>query len=470
MAYILIENFSAGVDRSRPRFAGVPGSLYSGINGHLSRGGDFEKRKAFSGYAALPANTFGLAKTAAGLWTFGSAAAPAMPAGVSYQRVAHPTDTARTMAALLSWDLFNGKLYVIVQYDDNSVRHFYDGVVVADWDTGGTKPTGYGTLAKTHKRKLYSPIVSILWGSSLDGPTVFNTAVTGSFFQNLSNHASGSDQVTGLGIFQTYLAILARRVIQLWDMQNDPANNAPIQTLTETGTRSPRSVLGFGDVDCFYLSDAGVRSLRARVGVNTAGVNDVGTPIDKLIQEWVATLTDADVQNAVAVVEPLDSRFWLAIGTRIFVFTYFPSKKISGWTWYEPGVKFSDLVTVNNRVYGRAGNTVYIYGGTDNATYGSDYAVTAALPFLSGGKPGTFKQINGWDIAAEGKWNTKLLVNPKDENEYIDVGDIDGFSFDAENTPVPGHCTHIAPLLVHQGEGAASLSKIALYTDGAEHE
>ena len=44
MAYILIDNFSAGVDRSRPRFVGPPGSLWSGINGHLSRGGDFEKR------------------------------------------------------------------------------------------------------------------------------------------------------------------------------------------------------------------------------------------------------------------------------------------------------------------------------------------------------------------------------------------------------------------------------------------
>jgi hypothetical protein len=77
MAYVLVDNFAGGVDRSRPRYVGPPGTLWSGINGHLTRGGDFEKRKAFVQPRRCRPGNYGLAKTSAGLYVFGSAAAPA---------------------------------------------------------------------------------------------------------------------------------------------------------------------------------------------------------------------------------------------------------------------------------------------------------------------------------------------------------------------------------------------------------
>jgi hypothetical protein len=163
--------------------------------------------------------------------------------------------------------------------------------------------------------------------------------------------------------------VFARRVIQIWNMQDNPASNVPSQFLTETGTRAPRSVRGFGDIDCFYLSDSGIRSIRARSATNLAGVNDVGTPIDTLVREYLATLTETQIANAVSIVDPVDGRFWLAVGRRVFVFSYFPSKKISAWSWYEPGFEITDMVTLNDRVYARAGDQIYLYGGSANATY-----------------------------------------------------------------------------------------------------
>lgn len=472
MAYVLIENFSGGVDRTRPRYVGPPGSLWSGINGHLTRGGDFEKRKAFVATYSLPAGaTVSMAKDADGLVVFGNAATPVgLPTGVTYQQLQHPTIPAQALSRVLSWDLYNGLIYAVAEYANGDIRHFYDGTHVADWNLGGTNPTGYGSIAKTFGRKIYSPVVSILWFSQIDTATNFDTAASGSGFQNMSTHQSGSDRVTGLGEFQNYLGIFSRRVIQIWSMVADDALNVPVQTLKETGTRAPRSVTGFGDVDCFYYSDSGVRSLRARSGTNSAGVNDVGTPIDTLIGEWAATLTDAEIESAVAVVEPVDGRFWLAIGSRIFVFTYFPSKKISAWSWYEPGLTFTDMVGFNDRVYCREGDIIYLYGGSDNGTYDTATEVVAALPFLSGGKPGTFKNVKGMDIASTGEWNCKLLVNPNDESEYVDIGDLEGVTFPEDGIAVGAHTTHIAPVLTHQGEGYASLSQIAIYTDGAEEK
>lgn len=697
MAYTIVDNFSAGVDRTRPRYVGPPGSLWSGINGHLTRGGDFEKRKSFVEYAALPAGTFGLSKTSAGLYAFGSAAAPGMPPGVSYMRLQHPFTAATAMTKVKSWDLYNGKLYVSAEYADGSTHHYYDGVHVMDWEagrvvadftnnsgiaahlaglmasapavavtvlanvitveaavagtpftlttttqnvtggvnnqtatvletvanvtgvaetrstvtfavTGGTnnagvnkvssitisgvevlgaavdwvtsnnvtaaniatqintfvsapeysatasgqnvtisaaagtgagpngftvsittagdvsvdsqpaasvvtkamaggvaavagqkqkdtitiggtfevgdrfsiklngteygyvgRPTGVGSIVRTHRRKMYSPVGSILWGSEIDTANVFDEAL-GAFFQNMSTHQSGSDEVTGLGGFNDLMAVFSRRVIQIWNMQDNPDSNAPTQFLNETGTRSPRSVTGFGDIDCVYLSDSGIRSIRARSVSNLAGVNDVGTPIDTLVRDYLATLNDEDIEDAVSVIEPVDGRLWIAVGERVFVFSYFPAKKISAWSWYEAGMQFSDLVTINDRLYARSGDTVFLYGGADNATYGSDYDVTAALPFLSGGKPGTVRNIEGFDVSAAGSWNAKIYVNPNDENEYIDVGDIEDVTWMQDGIAVPGSSSLMAPELIHRGEGYASLSQVGIYTDGQQEK
>lgn len=469
VGYILVENFSGGVDRTRPRYAIPPGTLYEGINGHLTRGGDFEKRKAFTEFMTLPSGTVSLAKSGGQLVVFGSdVRPPSLDASIAYQRLQHPTVPAATLTKVQSSDLFTGQVYAIGKFSNGDVRHYYNAAHVADWGAGGVNPAGYGSIAKTFGRKLYSPVGSVLWFSQLDTPTNFDTLASGSGFQDMANQLTGSEEVTAMSVYQNLLAIFSREVLQLWSMATDPADNSPVQTIYEFGTRSPRSVLSYGDMDTFFLSDVGIRSLRARTGTNTASINDVGTPIDTLVTDWIAQQTDETVENAIAIVEPVEGRVWMVIGSRIFVFSYFPSKKISGWTWYEPGVSFTDMVTLDRRIYARAGDKIYLYGGANNDTYGDDYDVTAALPYLSGGKPGTYKQIKGFDIAANGEWQCKLLVNPEDVNDFIDIGTLSGNTFIQEDIGAVGHSTYVAPLFTHRGSGAASISQFAIHNDAAE--
>lgn len=465
-SYLLVESLISGVDRTRPRYAQQAGTIWSGINGHITRGGDFEKRKAFVATHLLPAAaTVGLAKQATGLTVFGHAAAPGgMPAGVTYQRLEHG---ANVLEQVNSWTLFNGKIYAIASYDNDDVRHFYDGAMVTDWNSGGTTPVGYGSIAFTFQRKIYSPIVSLLWACQLDTPTNWDTAASGSFFENMANHISGSDSVTALGTFQQQLAIFSRRFVQIWSMVADPLNNAPTAYLPETGTIAHRSVLGYGETDAFYLSDSGIRSLRARTGTNIPGVNDVGTPIDTLIREHIADLTEAQIARAIALVEPEDGRFWMFVGSRIYVFSYFPSKKVSAWTWFEPGLTFTDAVTFGARTYARSGDTIYTYGGAAGLTYDAS-RVTLALPYLYAGKPGTFKQLRAMDVAAQGAWQCKVLIDPNDETQEVNIGELTKVTFHEEAAPAVGHTTHMAPVLTNQDLGPASLSMLALYFDSAE--
>lgn len=134
MPYQFIEDFKYGMDRRRPRYAGVPGTLWDAENVVLSRGGDIERAKAFVATYTLPSNTFGLAELNGRVYVFGSAdLAGSMPPGVEYQRLVAPSSPA--MTRVLSVEKFDGKLYVVAEYADGNRYHFYDGSRVTDWDT-----------------------------------------------------------------------------------------------------------------------------------------------------------------------------------------------------------------------------------------------------------------------------------------------------------------------------------------------
>jgi hypothetical protein len=138
MAYHVIQDFRAGMDVTRPAYMSQDGTLQRLTNAHLTRGGDIEKRKAFVAKYALPANTHGLASVGGALYVFGSVVAPAMPAGVLYQRL---QNGAKVMQEVLMAEAFNGKLYVVVQWTDTTVSHFYDGTLVAAFFDGRARAT-----------------------------------------------------------------------------------------------------------------------------------------------------------------------------------------------------------------------------------------------------------------------------------------------------------------------------------------
>jgi len=700
MSYLSISDFKSGVDRRRPIFAGEPGSLWEGINCHLSRGGDAEKRKAFVSTYTLPSGTFGMAATNAALYVFGSAVDPGVPSGVTYQRLQHP-DTTPTMTAILSVELFDGLLYVIAEYDNDDIIHFYDGAVVADWlngivrsamtdnagiaahledlidndtaytssvasnvitvtaavagtaftmtataenvtggtddqtatvantvanvpgvaevlstvtfaITGGTNSTGVntvnsikisgievlnvavdwvtsnavtaanvatqintynstpeytatssgdnvtisaaagtgdgpngftvvidpngdvridaggagvsvnktmtggvdavagqaqvntitiggtfevgdrftviiddkrfgadgnprtrGTFAHTQENKVWSPVGSLVNFSGVSLPAGWNSvddAGAGSI--NAATHAAGSAEVTGLENYQGKLAIFAERTVQIWTVDEDDDLNAINQTLKNTGTRAQKSVIAFSDSDVFYLDGTGIRSLRARDSSNAAMVAGVGALIDSYVVQYLRTLTDAQIEAAVAAIEPEDGRFWLAVGTKIFVFSYFPETKISGWTWYEPGFQITELAIYQNRIYARSGNTIYLYGGAANASYDAGTVaqgkVTVWVPFLSASKDGTYKNIQDVDIAASNTWDMVILTDPNDTDRETDIGAMPGVTYGLDDTGVVGSVCHFSPKLTCQQDGAAVLSKVTIYFDGED--
>lgn len=331
------------------------------------------------------------------------------------------------------------------------------------------KPSPRGTVCLTHKNKMYSAAGSLLHFSGVDAPAGWNRDTTdpdadvGAGFINMASQSRGSETLTALGIYQGTMAVFARRNIQIWSMDTDPDLNAFIKALENTGTRSPQSVLSFGDNDTYYLDSSGIRSLRPRDSSGSAFTADVGSPIDPLVQGDLADLTDAEIEAAVSIIEPADDRYWLAAGSKVYVLSYFPDAKISAWSTYDLPGDHDGVVVVDDSVYVRVGNTIYLYGGADGATYDSS-AVTVTLPYLTAGRPDTEKEIYAFGMAATNTWRVDILTDPRNTARSVRVGDIDGTTYPEGMKDGFNHrTTHFAPKLVCTAAGAATISNLVVH-------
>ncbi|ALA16079.1 MULTISPECIES: hypothetical protein [Chelatococcus] len=692
MAYLAVEDFKLGLDRRRPRKAGVPGTLWLLVNGHISRGGDIERRKEFVPFYALPPGTFGMASVYTQLFVFGSLdLAGAMPIGVQYQRC---EATGANMVEVLDVQTFDGKFYVIAEFDDGNVYHFYDGARVADWDviadantnfaalagllaekvsaddavqvasagqtitlqarvpgvpftvsgsavdrgstddqtvtittvqpnvsevpevrasaaieiidgvndtdnavtsvtvdgvellsepvpwtatreatairlqqviTSAAAQTGYdatvagavvtihaapGTgaapnglpVAVTHgtniqlshdpvlgggvthvdpvrqvvtatlggtfepvdmfsltvngveyratgraagtgrtcwvfKQRLWSTSRSLLRYCMLNNPSVWDPANTtednDAGFINLANQNEGQDNLVCVAEYNGRAAIFSRNSIRIWELAVDPAQNSFVHTLENSGTMAPHSVVSYGNNDVFYLNDTGLRSVRARAATDNAAVADVGNAIDPYVRQWLDAVSSDTARRAVAVIEPIDGRYWLAVGERIFVLSYFPGggqNNISAWSVYEPGFVVSDFTRIHNQLYARSGDTIYLYGGLNGDTYPDEGqgVVQAWLPFLSARNLGQIKGIIGFDIACEGLWEVEVCINPNDERQVILAGQLEGSTYSEPNIALNGRAAVFAPKFECRSAGPATLSSFALYFKNAE--
>lgn len=692
MPSIYIDDFRYGMDRRRKRVAGRPGTLWLIKDGHITRGGDIERRKKFISQYTLPAGTQSAAALRGQLYTFGSAdLAATMPSGVQYQRL-QAVDTNAVMTRILDVKAFAGLLYVIAEYDDGNIYHFYDSARVSDWDNavtadasrlaealadkiagndavdvqafgtsititaktpgtaftisgaavdggvdatedltvtnqvanvaavaevrataaisvdGGTSdpgvnamsdltvngtsilsaavnwsgsdaatairitaeinngsathgysasvsdvtitisaepgtgatPNGYvidavvggdlviggdivfsggvtavvavaqvelveisgvveledtfsvtingttykrtglsavmGTSLLVIKQRIFSPAGSLWRYCMLNTPTVWDPlnaiADNDAGYLNVASE-NGEDNLVGAARYQNAGAVFGANGITLYDLDVNPTNFAVSDTLENTGSVSPGSIIRYGNNDVFYLDTPGVRSVRARDASNAPAVSDVGNAIDTYIQAQIDSVTRQELIDAIAVIEPKDGRYMLALGDKIFVLTSFPNDKISGWSYYSTEEFGADtieaFVVSGKKLYAKAGDAIYLYGGPDGDEYPDDDEITCEVhfPFLDGSTKAKFKSFNGFDVALTNQWSIDVLYDPNNEDRSYALGVIDAVTFNEMDMPLAGDSTMLAPVLVCSTAGAASLSFLALHYDEA---
>lgn len=336
---------------------------------------------------------------------------------------------------------------------------------------GATPVTGETAVCVlTHKNKMYAGAGVNLFFSCVANAalwrdnTVDSTVNTGSGSIDISSQASSSEDVTGLGVYQNKIAIFTRNATQVWAVDPDPDLSEQLQVLDNIGTRSPRSIKNFGDTDLFFLSDSGFRSLRARYAVDTASMTDVGTPIDDIVLAHMDGLTDAQITTAVAEIEPRDGRYICSLASVEYVFSYFPSSKVAAWSTYEPGFAITDFTTLNGRLYGRSGNTIYLLGGDDDDEYTTE-EVLVEFPYLDARGIATWKRWTGLDVISVGTWSVYVNTNPKQPDEWVLTARITDTSIGEMRMAMQQRSPVLKFKFIHEGDAdeEAKISKVIVH-------
>ena len=333
--------------------------------------------------------------------------------------------------------------------------------------TGGA--SGTGTSILTYKQKLYSTAASNLYFSSLNAPSQWISGVDYGFI-NMASQTGGQDTLVTAEEYQGLMAVFSENNIRIWSISESSDANVFIENLRNTGTIAPRSVVPYGNNDVFYLNNSGVRSLRARDSSNAAYVSDVGTNIDTHIREFLDTLTEEDLANSVGVIEPIDGRFWLAIKNRIYVLSYFPSARISAWSFYELDFTVTHFARIGERIYARGtdvnGNDhLYLYGGENNDQYPDDDEdeVVLEFPYFSAGDPAGFKDLQGFDIIAINEWKVETLPDPDDPSKKVAQGISVGTSYGKQRYGATCISAMFAINLTCRKAGRATFSALAMH-------
>lgn len=445
MPYFLVENFRFGIDTRKHVLAAPAGTLRTLVNAHVTPGGEIEKRKAFVAlYEDLGdaskvqlGRTFGLAERANVLTVFQDAAVSNGSDPEDWDVAARTVSTpygdlfltrelltgsdfqngvpgAVPLDRLLDWDIFEGSFYVIAQGgEDGAPQHFFNGARVTD-------ANAVGDSIRVFKNKVYSVDDDGIHFCAVGDPTDWTTTADGAGFISTAGATSEGERLNGIEVYYDWLAVFSETGVQLWDMDADPANNTLRQVIASNGLVAPATPKQFGSGDIMFLSASGIRSLLARDSSNAGSVSDVGAPIDPEIQNLLRTDFDTYAVRARTAIEETTGRVWVSFGDQIWVLSQFPGERITAWSKYIPE-RLSGAFTVSEMVqaFGMmclrgTDNTIYLYGGADDATYDETEA-SFTMPYLSFDNPAALKQIWGIDVACSGSWDVDYSPDPRSQ-------------------------------------------------------
>jgi hypothetical protein len=462
---LTVEDFKAGVDRRRSILTAPPGALWVGMNVDISRGGEVEKRKAFAQYTTAGPNSRGLCSSSSTLFTFGPDATATIAPNVKNIQILHPS--AASLIRIVSTTMFRGLPYTLALFSDGRVLHFYNGTNITAWYSG-VYSAYIATDCVTLGSKIYVTANTSLIFCENDAPLNWGTNINGSGIIDMSTKYGGAELLTAVNVYISRLAVYSSCNVQIWVMDPDPAKNAIVQVLPNLGALAAASVLPFGDTDNFLLAQTGVRSLRARDMSLTAGIYDIGTPIDVVLNPIVRSLDPTVVAQATAVIEPIDGRYILAVGTNVFTFSYFPTSKVSAWTQYDLGGQVVGWGVIGSKLFCRVGNDIMLYGGANGLQYDA-CPVEVVLPYLDANSPGMVKNVNGIDMAMTGRWDIEVGLDPNPPYAREIVGRFDHSSFGMGRVTEVGAGTHFGARMTSAYPGPATLAKVVFtYTGGDE--
>jgi len=456
-----VTDFKEGLDVRKTPLTAPGGTLRILENAVINAGGEIEKRLAFVQQTTMPSSYTYLFGQGNQLHAFGVNTTAPIPGGsLPVPIVAHNlAPPGEQIVQLLDVEAFDQKFFVCGLGASGTTYCWYNNALVHEADGSQS----HGTYVRTWKSKMYRIDGQYLRFSGVNNPAQNDPAsVTepGAGFINLSLNDPDGESLQSMEVYYSNMAVMARLQTQMWTLDPDPSNDT-LGQLLRIGTVAPRSIVQFGTGDVLFLSDSGVRSLKALYINLAASVSDVGSAIDPLLITAIRTNTSALTQVD-AVVQPIQGRYWLSVADTIYVLSYFPAGSITAWSTFKTGFNVRHFAVVGNRVFcdDTHGN-VYQYGGTSGTVYDSS-AVTVRTPHMNADSPTENKRIKSMDVMCQGQWaiNIGMLANNTDAFELCAT--VQDNTYGLMSIPFAGYGTHFGLHMTHQAPGPATLSAVHL--------
>lgn len=517
MPVLSFDDFRGGLDVRPAAALSKPNILRVLQNAYITTGKEIRKRPCLSLVATLEAGTVGLKSFNGKLNTFyghGAAITHANPL-FRANRTPHIT-TGAAPTKVHFCDQYNALMYVAVEHGDGTFRHHYlddpgawvaltnytagdvvrpttaNGfryVVTIDAGSAGAgEPVWPTTIGATvvdggltwtcgtfavgdvncpHTKQVAKASQKIYAVGASNQTTVRYcktgdprnwTAVSDAGFIAAGLYSKGSDQVTAIGPFRkSGLAVLFSDNTQVWATDPNPANIALTDSIEGIGTIYHRAT-GPVSQDLFFHAKNGYRSVSLVAITNNLQDNDVGSPIDKLVT--AATLATDDPMS---LYYPKLGQFLEFNGTIAWAFSFSRTAKISAWSKFTYPFTIDDATVLNQELYVRAGNDVYL---VSDAVYKDGVSsiplVDIVMFYQDGKKPGVTKQFTGIKTIGKGQPTVSYLFAVENQTLESLAYELPAVGVAGQTHPVELLAERIAPHFTHQKDEEFELSSASL--------
>lgn len=517
MPYFLVDNFNAGMDVRRNTAAPAGGTVREIRNAFVNRGGEIERRRRWFEVTAVSdmlqdvsldnaarsigpipsvdrSHCFFLVKTeptADGSTWLSTSYGPYHQSGDYLFGAFEDTDfsVGRTNGRSLGYAAFGGQHIVGVGDDDGT------GNINVEWFDVSTLP---GEPGPTAISKISAMEGSAPRGSITTAPSAITSrfltvwaAVPGQF--NFRKHATADpDSPSGTGFgevdvrgqgdpvgrpisvrsYFSQMAVFCEYGVQIWAVDADFASVSYERTISGDFFEAMRSPINFSSGDILYLTNNGVRSLRARDSSNFAVVDDIGSLIDDEIIETLEE--DASIpQIAMSIAHTGLSQAWFIVADHVYVLSKYDRAGIQAWSVYDlPGGLWGmDAAPLNGTVCIRnKGDEVYVYGNTDESSseqYDATDQTTVTTHYFGISDPFSNKLFRAVDLTATGSWTVEYSLDPENETWTPIYDGSENTHYDGD-IKIDEHGFVIALRFRTSDASKATLSNFAIHYDKTE--
>lgn len=517
MPSITFDRFDIGLDRRKGKASSEPNRLRVLTNAYVTTGKQVQKRPVLSLVTTLEPGTKGLKAAAGKLNTFYESGTIAHTHSLfTTRKLPHPT-LSQAITRIHYCDSFAGYIYAVAEYADGSIWHHYlddDGAwAAATTYTVNTyrRPSvanglrykvtaiaGSGTSAASEPAwpttvgatvvdnpgpnqvtwTCFSPYVQdancpqraptikaankivcakddVVRFSAAGTPRDWTKANDAGFLPTGRNQ-DGSTNALALGQFQKQLVVFFVDGAQVWNFDENPTLNAIYQKIYGIGTQYPQSPASFAS-DVFFLADAGFRSITVNSMTDNFQDVDVGSPVDALVAPTLSGTTP------MALYVPGFGQYWCFVGRTAWVYSFSKSAKLAAWSKYTFPIDIDAVAALNNRLYARSGDNVYVLAADAYTDNGTNVDVAVEMAYVDAKQPGILKQFWGADFVGQGTPKLSFRYDPNDESKLSEPYDYTGDTRTGTLHPVEIAAVNLAPVVTHAANEDFRLDALELY-------